>query len=49
MPLLGVTEIKPIKDKLESYATDRRALPRWDYNSINPGALLGIDQLGMKG
>ncbi len=48
LPLLGVPEIKAIKDKLESYAADRRALPRWESNSINPGALLGIDQLGTK-
>lgn len=48
LPLLGVMEVKPIKDKLESYSADRRSLPRWDTNPVNPGVLLGIEQLGTK-
>jgi len=48
LPILGVSELKTIKDKITSYATDQRSLPRWDFTSVNPGAFLGIDQLGTK-
>jgi hypothetical protein len=46
LPLLGVTEISSIKDKLSSYATDRQSLPRWQHESFSPATLLGIEQLG---
>jgi len=48
LPMLGIAEVKALKDKLRSYAADQRSIPRWDCNSVNPGALLGIDQLGTK-
>lgn len=48
LPLLGVTSLEPIRVKLQSYDQGRRSLPRWEFESINPSALLGFDQLGTK-
>jgi hypothetical protein len=48
LPLLGAADTLAVKAKLEEFAADRRSLPRWDFESINPSALLGFDQLGTK-
>lgn len=48
LPLLGVTEINSIKEKLATYANDRQSLPSWQHQSFSPATLMGIDQLGTK-
>jgi hypothetical protein len=48
LPLLGVTDLMTIKTKLEEYATYPHMLPRWQFNSFQPSALLGFDQLGSR-
>lgn len=48
LPVLGVTSTAPIKEKLEQFSADRRSVPKWQFESINPAALLGFDDLGTK-
>jgi hypothetical protein len=48
LSLLGVTSLGQIKAKLDEYASDRQNLPRWQFESFCPAALLGFDQLGTK-
>lgn len=48
LPVLGVTSTEPIKAKLQEFAADRRSLPRWQFESINPSSLMGFDELGTK-
>jgi len=48
LQLLGVSDLPPIKAKLEEYAADRRSLPRWEFDSFNPAVLLGFDDLGTR-
>jgi hypothetical protein len=48
LPVLGVSSIEPVAEKLKEYATDRRALPRWQFNSFSPAVLMGFDSLGTK-
>jgi hypothetical protein len=46
LPLLGTASLEQIQAKLQTYGQDRRSLPRWQFETINPSALLGFDQLG---
>lgn len=46
LPLLGITDLAPIQTRLQEYATGQRSLPKWEFDSIRPAALLGADQLG---
>jgi len=48
LSLLGVTSLDLLKAKLDEYASDRKNLPRWQFKSFSPVALLGFDQLGTK-
>lgn len=48
LALLGVTNLDPIKAKLEEYAADRRSLPRWQYESFSPINFLGFERLGTR-
>lgn len=48
LKLLGVTDLAEIKAKLDEYAADRQALPRWQFESFSPSVLLGFDQLGTR-
>lgn len=48
LPLLGVAGVAAIKTKLDEYAADRSSLPRWEFESFSPTALLGFDQLGTR-
>ena len=48
LSLLGVTSLGQLKAKLDEYASDRQMLPRWQFESFSPAALLGFDQLGTK-
>ena len=48
LPLLGATSLATIKAKLEEFSRDRRALPRWQFESFDPAVLLAFDQLGTK-
>lgn len=48
LSLLGVTRLGQLKAKLDEYASDRENLPRWEFESFSPAALLGFDQLGTK-
>ncbi|MBI3089557.1 MAG: TIR domain-containing protein [Candidatus Tectomicrobia bacterium] len=46
--LLGITSPTDLQPLLTSYSERRRQLPRWDFDSINPGVLLGSDKLASK-
>lgn len=48
LPLLGVPGLEPIKAKLEQFSQDKRSLPRWEFHSFSPSALMAIDSLGTK-
>lgn len=48
LPILGITSLASIKAKLEEFASDRRSLPRWQFESFNPATLMAFDQLGTK-
>lgn len=48
LSLLGVANLDLLKAKLDEYAVDRKNLPRWQFDSFSPAALLGFDQLGTK-
>lgn len=48
LPLLGVSSLEPVKTKLEEFATDKRSLPRWEFQSFSPSALMAFDSLGTK-
>ncbi len=48
LSLLGVTSLDLLKAKLDEYASDRKNLPRWQFESFSPVTLLGFDQLGTK-
>lgn len=48
LPLLGIANLEVLKAKLDEYAIDRKSLPRWQFDSFSPAALLGFDQLGTK-
>lgn len=48
LSLLGVASLDLLKAKLDEYASDRTKLPRWQFESFSPAALLGFDQLGTK-
>jgi hypothetical protein len=48
LPVLGAASTATIKAKLEEFANDRRAIPRWQFESFDPAALMGFEQLGTK-
>lgn len=48
LSLFGVTSLDLLKAKLDEYASDRKNLPRWQFESFSPAALIGFDQLGTK-
>lgn len=48
LPLLGVTNLAEVNAQLDKYATDRKNIPRWDFQSFSPSVLLGIEQLGTR-
>lgn len=48
LSLLGVSSLDLLKAKLDEYASNRKNLPRWQFESFSPAALLGFDQLGTK-
>lgn len=48
LPVLGVSSTVAIKAKLEEFAKDRRAVPRWQFESFDPATLMCLDQLGTK-
>jgi len=48
LPVLGVASTEPIKTKLQEFATGRSNVPKWQFDSINPSALMDFDNLGMK-
>ncbi|WP_396428628.1 SEFIR domain-containing protein [Limnohabitans sp.] len=46
MPLLGISNLASLQNRLAQYQNDRRLLPRWDYRSLNPAVLAGAEKLG---
>ena len=46
--LLGVENKETLTPLLEDLARTPSALPRWEFNSINPAALLAFDQIATK-
>ncbi|WP_417071155.1 SEFIR domain-containing protein [Niveibacterium terrae] len=48
LSLLGVASLDELKAKLDEYASGRRNLPRWQFDSFGPSTLLGFGQLGTK-
>ena len=48
LPMIGAQSLTTVKSKLAEYSSDARYLPRWDYEALNPGFLMGIDELGTK-
>lgn len=48
LPVLGAPSLAAVKAKLEEFSSDRRAIPRWQFESFDPAALMAFDQLGTK-
>ena len=48
LPLLGVSTLEPVKAKLEEFAPEKLYLPRWEFQSFSPSALMAFDSLGTK-
>lgn len=48
LPILGVTSLASIKAKLEEFASDRRPIPRWQFESFDPAALMAFEELATK-
>ncbi|MGQ3300108.1 SEFIR domain-containing protein [Reyranella sp.] len=46
--LLGLASIKPLQELIASYAENRRRLPRWEFETVNVSALLGVEKIGTK-
>jgi TIR domain len=47
LKVVGVAEVSALKERLDSYATDR-SFPRWSYRSFSPTVLTGIELLGTR-
>jgi len=43
--LLGLNSKADLSPLLEAWKEDKRDLPRWNFDTLNPGALLGFDAL----
>ncbi len=48
LKLLVVSDVTEVKKLLEMFTNDRKKLPSYDYETLNPLLLLGIDQWGTK-
>lgn len=48
LQLLGITSLEPIKTKLKEFAADKRSLPRWEFQSFSPSALMAFELLGTR-
>jgi hypothetical protein len=48
LSLLGVPDVAAIRAKIDEYVADRKSLPRWQFQSFDPVALLGFEQLGTR-
>ncbi len=46
--LLAIDQISDLDEQLASYKAEPRRLPRWQFDSINPTVLLGVEQLCKK-
>lgn len=44
--LLGIESPSDLSELLEAYKQDSRRLPRWNFESFSPSALLGYENLG---
>ena len=44
--LLGIESPDDLSELLESYKQNGRRLPKWEFNSFSPSALLGYESLG---
>lgn len=43
--LIGIDSPKELSELLDAYSQDRKRLPRWEFNSFSPSALLGYENL----
>lgn len=48
LPLLGVTSLQPVQERLERYAQNPSQLPSWQFNRIDPASLMGFNELGSR-
>lgn len=46
--ILGIDKPSDLTELMNAYQTDRQRLPRWQFESFSPSALLGFDQLATK-
>lgn len=46
--LLGLDSKASLEELMASYAKDRRRLPRWQYETLDVSALLGVEKLAKK-
>lgn len=46
--LLAIEEPKDLESLLKSYQDGKRRLPRWEFNGVNPAALLGYEHLATR-
>ncbi len=46
--LLSIDSLQELEPLLKSYQDGSRQLPRWEFNSFNPAALLGYEQLATR-
>lgn len=48
LPLLGIESVAPISEKILEFATNKRSLPRWEFESFSPSVLMGSEHLGTR-
>ncbi len=46
--LLGIDSPSDLNELMTTYKTDQRSLPRWGFESFDPSALIGFEQLATK-
>lgn len=46
--ILGIDTPSDLSELMETYKTDRKRLPRWEFESFSPSILIGYDQLATK-
>jgi hypothetical protein len=48
LSMIGVSSVSDISSFLEVMKKDPRQLPSWNYHTLNPAMLIGLEKLGTK-
>lgn len=46
LPVLGIETKEDLRPLLQAYESRERQVPRWQFDSFNPGYLIGYERLG---